>query len=127
MNLVTAYSQNCLFFADLSPCVKMTGLRNFTHSLDIKGTIRFNIQISSFFHLNINQIYPSQLPLKPCKNKKGRKFVSAEPKMVSFSQLTTCDFVTIFQRPFFNLLHKIIRFGDIMRFSDSFCRDQKCH
>ena len=41
--------------------------------------------------------------------------------------VTTCDLVTILQRPFFNLLHKIIRFSDIMRFSDSFCRDQKCH
>ena len=33
----------------------------------------------------------------------------------------------ILQRPFFNLLYKIIRFSDIMRFSDSFCKDQKCH
>ena len=28
---------------------------------------------------------------------------------------------------FFNLLHKIIRFSEIMRFSDSFCGDHKCH
>ena len=35
--------------------------------------------------------------------------------------LVTSNLVTIFQRPFFNLLHKIIRF------SDSFCGDQKCH
>ena len=38
--------------------------------------------------------------------------------------LVTLNLVTILQRPFFNLLHKIIRFCDIMRFSDSFCRDQ---
>ena len=47
--------------------------------------------------------------------------------LVTSNLVTTCDLVTIFQRPFFNLLHKIIRFSDIMRFSDSFCRDQKCH
>ena len=41
--------------------------------------------------------------------------------LVTLNLVTTCDLVTIFQRPFFNLLHKIIRF------SDSFCRDQKCH
>ena len=29
--------------------------------------------------------------------------------------MTTWDLVTILQRPFFNLLHKIIRFSDIMR------------
>ena len=28
---------------------------------------------------------------------------------------------------FLNLLHNIIRFSDIMQFSDSFCGDQKCH
>ena len=33
----------------------------------------------------------------------------------------SCNLVTIFQRPFFNLLHKIIQFSDIMQFSDSFC------
>ena len=41
--------------------------------------------------------------------------------LVTLNLVTTCDLVTILQRPFFNLLHKIIRF------SDSFCRDQKCH
>ena len=41
--------------------------------------------------------------------------------------VTTCDLVTILQRPFFNLLHKNLRFSDIMRFSDNFCGDQKCH
>ena len=41
--------------------------------------------------------------------------------------VTTCDLVTIFQRPFFDLLHKNIRFSDIMRFSDIFWGDQKCH
>ena len=41
--------------------------------------------------------------------------------------VTTCDLVTILQRPFFNLLHKIIRFSNIMQLSDSFCGDQKCH
>ena len=41
-------------------------------------------------------------------------------------KFSDCDLVTIFQRPFFNLLHKIIRFSDIMRFSDSFCGDPKC-
>ena len=46
---------------------------------------------------------------------------------VTLNLVTTCDLVTIFQRPFFNLPHKIIRFSDIMRFSDSFWGDQKCH
>ena len=47
--------------------------------------------------------------------------------LVTLNLVTTCDLVTILQRPFFNLLHKIIRFSDIMQFSDSFCGDQKCH
>ena len=38
--------------------------------------------------------------------------------------VTTCDLATILQRPFFDLLHKIIQFSDIMRFSHSFCRDK---
>ena len=41
--------------------------------------------------------------------------------------VTTCDLVTILQRPSFHLLHKIILFSDITQFSDSFCGDQKCH
>ena len=41
--------------------------------------------------------------------------------------LVTLNLVTILQRPFFNLLHRIIRFSDIMQFSDSFCGGQKCH
>ena len=41
--------------------------------------------------------------------------------------MATCDLVTTLQRPFFNLLHKIIRFSDIMRFSKSLWWDQKCH
>ena len=47
--------------------------------------------------------------------------------LVTLNLVTTCDLVTIFERPFFNLLHKIIRFSDIRQFGDSFCRDQKCH
>ena len=41
--------------------------------------------------------------------------------LVILNLATTCDLVTILLRPFFNLLHKIIRF------SDSFCGDQMCH
>ena len=41
--------------------------------------------------------------------------------------VTTFDLVTIFQKTFFNLLHKNNIFSDIIRFSDSFCGDQKCH
>jgi len=41
--------------------------------------------------------------------------------------VTTFDLATIFQKPFFNLLHKNNIFSDIIRFSDSFCEDQKCH
>ena len=47
--------------------------------------------------------------------------------LVTLNLVTPCDLVTNFQKLFFNLLHKIIRFSDIMRFSDSFCGDQKCH
>ena len=47
--------------------------------------------------------------------------------LVTLNIVTTCDLVTIFQTPFFNLLHKIIQFSDTMQFSDSFCGDQKCH
>ena len=41
--------------------------------------------------------------------------------------VTTCGLEALLQRPFFNLLHKNIQFSDIMRFSDNFCGDQKCH
>ena len=44
--------------------------------------------------------------------------------LVTLNLVTTCDLVTIFQRRFFNLLHKIIRFSALMikRFSDSLQR-----
>ena len=41
--------------------------------------------------------------------------------LVTLDLVATCDLVTSFQRSFFNLLHKIIWFSDIMQFSDSFC------
>ena len=34
---------------------------------------------------------------------------------VTLNLVTTCDLVTILQRPFFNLLHEIIIFSDIMQ------------
>ena len=46
--------------------------------------------------------------------------------VTALNLVAACDLVTIFQTPFFNLLHEIIQFSDIMRFSDSFCGDQKC-
>ena len=48
-------------------------------------------------------------------------YIQCNLDLVTLNLVTTCDLVTILQRPFFNLLHKIIRF------SDSFCGDQKCH
>ena len=54
-------------------------------------------------------------------------YVQCNLDLVTLNLLTTCDLVTILQRPFFNLLHKIIRFSDVMQFSDSFCEDQRCH
>ena len=47
--------------------------------------------------------------------------------LVTINLVTTCDLVTILQRPFFILLHKSIWFSVIIRLSDSFCGDQKCH
>ena len=41
--------------------------------------------------------------------------------------VTTCDIATFLLRPFFNLLHKIIWFSDILWFTDSFCGDEECH
>ena len=32
-----------------------------------------------------------------------------------------------FSKTIFHKLHEIIRFSDIMQFSDSFCGDQRCH
>ena len=55
------------------------------------------------------------------------KIVQCNLDLVTLNLVTTCDSVTILQRPFINSLHKIIRFSDTMRFSDSFCGDQKCH
>ena len=46
---------------------------------------------------------------------------------IKFSDNLCSDLVTILQIPFFNSLHKIIQFSDIMQFSGSFFRDQKCH
>ena len=34
--------------------------------------------------------------------------------LVTLNLVTTCDLVTILQRPFFNLLREIIRFSDII-------------
>ena len=42
--------------------------------------------------------------------------------LVTLNLVGTYDLVTILHRPFFNLLHMIIRFSDNMQFSDSFCR-----
>jgi hypothetical protein len=47
--------------------------------------------------------------------------------LVTINLVTTCDLVSTFERPFFNLIHKNNIFSDIMRFSDSFLGDQKCH
>ena len=47
--------------------------------------------------------------------------------LVTLNFVTTCDLVTILHRLFFNFLHKIIQFSDIMQFSDSFCGDEMCH
>ena len=55
------------------------------------------------------------------------KLVQCNLDLVTLNLVTTCDLVIIFQRPFLNLPHKIIRFSDIKRFSDSFCGNQKCH
>ena len=46
------------------------------------------------------------------------KKVQCNLNLVTLNLVTTCDLVIIFQRPFFNLLHKIIKFSDIMWFSD---------
>ena len=45
--------------------------------------------------------------------------------LVTSNLVTTCDLVIIFHWPFFNLPLQIIRFSDIMWFSDSFWRYQK--
>ena len=47
-----------------------------------------------------------------------------------FSDIKFSDnlwFSDYFSKNIFNLLHKIIRFSDIMQFSDNFWGDQKCH
>ena len=55
------------------------------------------------------------------------KTVQCNLDLVTLNLVTTCDLVTIFQRPFFNLQHKNNIFSDIIRFSYSFFGDQKCH
>ena len=40
--------------------------------------------------------------------------------LLTLNLVTTCDLVTIFHRPFFSPVHKIIRLNDIMQFSDNF-------
>ena len=44
----------------------------------------------------------------------GSLLVQCNLDLVTLNLVTTCDLVTILQRLFFNLLHKIIRFSDIM-------------
>ena len=66
-------------------------------------------------------------PTKIIKDLCKASTVQCNLDLVTLSLVTTCDLVTIFQTPFFNLQHKIIRFSDIMRFSDGFWGDQKCH
>ena len=51
----------------------------------------------------------------------GHSNIQCNLDLVTLNLVTTCDLVTIFQRPIYNLLHKIFRLSDIMRFSDSFC------
>ena len=41
-------------------------------------------------------------------------YIQCNLDLMTLKLVTTCDLVTILQRPFFNLLHKIIRFSDIM-------------
>ena len=56
--------------------------------------------------------------------KRIKYIVQCNLDLVTLNLMTACDLVSIFQRPFFNLLNRIIRFSDIMQFSDSFCGDQ---
>ena len=55
-----------------------------------------------------------------------RMYVQCNLDFVTSNLVTNCDLVTVLKHLFFNVLHKIIQFSDIMHFSDSFCRDQKC-
>ena len=41
-------------------------------------------------------------------------FVQCNLNLVALKLVKTCDLVTVLQRPFFKLLHKIIRFSDVM-------------
>jgi hypothetical protein len=55
------------------------------------------------------------------------EIVQCNLDLVTLTSVTTWDLVTIFPPGLFNLLYKIIRFSDIMQFSDNFRGDQKCH
>ena len=46
-----------------------------------------------------------------------KDLVQCDLNLVTLNSVTTCDLVTIFQRLFFNLLHKTIQFSDIMQFN----------
>ena len=59
--------------------------------------------------------------------KRIKYIVQCNLDLVTLNLVTACDLVSIFQRPFFNLLNRIIRFSDIMQFSNSFCVDQNWH
>ena len=50
---------------------------------------------------------------------------SAYIQILHCSRLPSSRVYCILQRPFFNVLYKIILFSDTMGFSDSFCRDQE--
>ena len=59
-----------------------------------------------------------------CKNwsllLKKRLYIQCNFELVTLDLVATCDLVTIFQKPFFNLLHEIIGFSDIMGFGTVF-------
>jgi hypothetical protein len=79
----------------------------------------------------IKSLKPVSFTLNKCQNKVAN-FLSITKlqcnlDLVTLHLMTNCDVVTILQRPFFNLLYKIIRFIDIMGFSDSFGGGQKCN
>ena len=48
-------------------------------------------------------------------------YVQCNLDLVTLNLVTTCDLVTIFERPLFILLHKTNIFSDNMQYSDSFC------
>ena len=99
--------------AALVPVSGISGAGHLSTFLSAHQFLRAGSSIGAWIDQNLS------MSLK-IKWKYVQKYVQCNLYLVILNLMTTCVLVTILQRPFFNILHKIIGFSDIIQFSDSF-------